>query len=331
MTRGGEWKELLRASESGDVSLVKYHLSNRVDPNWQHPEYFTAPIFEGIRNGRIEVVQALLQHGKADTSIVEEMTECQPLEVAIEERQHEIVDLLLKNVSSEQASLFLKNIIVTTAASTSANTIGKKDIFRTNYTELIKELLKSGHRVTVLSSKEDDITESENNNIALLLDKLKRETGNNKLYWIPPDIEKLRNIIIQQQQQLSNNVWIHIHHDNSTTAADDTTDMMNKFLGAACRKIKILPSSSTSQTEATLATKDNDCNINSASSSISGSSSSTIYIMEPNFNSWYNYFTWLWWYPKYLETIVNFATTSVYVAPNDDLRGKLYNYLGMEM
>jgi len=321
MTTGGEWKELLRASADGDIPLVKYHLSHSTDPNWQHPEYFTAPIFEGIRNGQTEVVKILLEEGGADPSLVEEMTDCQPLEVAIEERQHEIVDLLLEKLSPEQASLFLKNILVTTTGN------NKNSVIYNNYTELIKELLKSGHRVTVLSEDGED---TKNEDVLPLPDMLKKETGNKKLHWIL-DMQKLRITgTSQQQQKILHNVWIHIHDENINSAAaiDGTsttsTTALNEFLDATCRKIKIVPNRRQATTSLLTTHKDY---INSSSGS---STSAIIYIIEPNVNSWYNQLTWSWWYPKYLETIVNFATTTVYVN-KDDLRGKVYNYQGIEM
>ena len=323
MTIGGEWKELLRASADGDIPLVKYHLAHGTDPNWQHPEYFTAPIFEGIRNGQMEVVKVLLEEGGADPSLVEEMTDFQPLEVAIEERRHKIVDLLLEKLPPEQASLFLKNILVTTTGN------NKNSVIYNNYTELVKELLKSGHRVTVLSEDGED---TKNEDVLPLAEILKKETGNKKLRWIL-DMQKLRiTDTSQQQNKILHNVWIHIHDENINSAAainsttTSTTTALNEFLDATCRKIKIVPNRRQATTLALLTTlKDH---INSSSDS---STSTITYIIEPNVNSWYNQLTWSWWYPKYLETIVNFVTTTVYVNKDNDLRGKVYNYQGVEM
>ena len=327
MTIGGEWKELLRASADGDIPLVKYHLSHGTDPNWQHPEYFTAPIFEGIRNGQMEVVKVLLEEGGADPSLVEEMTDSQPLEVAIEERRHEIVDLLLEKLPPEQASLFLKNILVTT---TTGN--NKNSVIYNNYTELVKELLKSGHRVTVLSEDGED---TKNEDVLPLAEILKKETGNKKLHWIL-DMQKLRiTDTSQQQQKISHNVWIHIHDENINSAAaingttnTITTTALNEFLDATCRKINIVPNRRQATTALLTSLKDY---INSSSSDSSSTTSAIIYIIEPNVNSWYNQLTWSWWYPKYLETIVNFVTTTTVYVNKDDLRGKVYNYQGVEM
>ena len=71
---GGNWKDLIKASEVGDVAKARYHLSLGVDPNFQHPEYFTAPIFEAVRGGHLELVKILVEEGGADPSLMEELS-----------------------------------------------------------------------------------------------------------------------------------------------------------------------------------------------------------------------------------------------------------------
>lgn len=44
MPDGGNWKELLYASERGDLDLMRYHLRMGIDPNYQHPEFLTTPL-----------------------------------------------------------------------------------------------------------------------------------------------------------------------------------------------------------------------------------------------------------------------------------------------
>ncbi len=41
---GGDWKEMLYASESGDLELVKYHIRMGINPNYLHPEFLTVPL-----------------------------------------------------------------------------------------------------------------------------------------------------------------------------------------------------------------------------------------------------------------------------------------------
>lgn len=60
---GGDWKEMLTASEKGDVALVRYHLRNGIDPNYQHPELLTTPLIESAMHGHLEVVKLLLENG----------------------------------------------------------------------------------------------------------------------------------------------------------------------------------------------------------------------------------------------------------------------------
>ena len=57
MPEGGNWKDLLKAAEEGDAAKARYHIAGGVDPNFQHPEYFTAPIHEAIKHGNLEIVQ----------------------------------------------------------------------------------------------------------------------------------------------------------------------------------------------------------------------------------------------------------------------------------
>ncbi|MEM6299840.1 MAG: hypothetical protein AAF740_14215 [Bacteroidota bacterium] len=37
----GDWKDLLAATQNNDLELVKYHLKQGVDINYQHPEFLT--------------------------------------------------------------------------------------------------------------------------------------------------------------------------------------------------------------------------------------------------------------------------------------------------
>mmetsp|Transcript_39078 Transcript_39078/g.94519 ORF Transcript_39078/g.94519 Transcript_39078/m.94519 type:complete len:417 (-) Transcript_39078:132-1382(-) len=94
-TSGGNWKDLLKASRVGDIPLIEYHLRNHVDPNYQHPEYFTSPVFECIRGGHVDALKVLIKKGGGSTTAPEDATDKTPLEVAMDGRQHDIVDLLL--------------------------------------------------------------------------------------------------------------------------------------------------------------------------------------------------------------------------------------------
>lgn len=96
-SNGGNWKDLLKASGEGNAQLVDYHLRRGVDPNFQHPEYFTCPIFEAIPNGHLNIVKILVEQGNANPNIVEELSDQTLMEVALQEGYHDIVDYLNEN------------------------------------------------------------------------------------------------------------------------------------------------------------------------------------------------------------------------------------------
>lgn len=60
---GGDWKEMFHAAQKGDLELVKYHIKNGIDPNYQHPEYLTSVLIEAAGLGQVEVVRYLLENG----------------------------------------------------------------------------------------------------------------------------------------------------------------------------------------------------------------------------------------------------------------------------
>lgn len=101
MPDGGAWKELMRAASENQSSLVAYHLSRDIDPNFQHPEYFTCPLFGAIRAGHLQICQQLVDGG-ASIVTPEELSGSTPLEVAVEEKQHEIVDFFLEQLPQNE-------------------------------------------------------------------------------------------------------------------------------------------------------------------------------------------------------------------------------------
>ena len=99
MAERSAWKELLRACSENDTELVHTLLEHGVDPNYQDPEYHTSPFFEAIHAGHWRCVQLLISSG-ASLTAVEELTGMTPLQVALYERQHVIVDVLLDRLPS---------------------------------------------------------------------------------------------------------------------------------------------------------------------------------------------------------------------------------------
>lgn len=90
---GGNWKELMYASERGDLDLMRFHLNMGVDPNYQHPEFLTTPLIEAARLGQVEAVKLLLARG-ADPSIKAVMGGETAMSVAKAYRKKEVVAVL---------------------------------------------------------------------------------------------------------------------------------------------------------------------------------------------------------------------------------------------
>ena len=60
---GGDWKEMLVAVQNGNIDLVKYHLSNGIDINYEHPELLTTALIESITYGHFDLTKYLLENG----------------------------------------------------------------------------------------------------------------------------------------------------------------------------------------------------------------------------------------------------------------------------
>jgi ankyrin repeat protein len=60
---GGDWKDFFRAIQLNDIELVKYHIRTGINPDYQHPEYMTAPLMECIRFGHLDIAEYLLENG----------------------------------------------------------------------------------------------------------------------------------------------------------------------------------------------------------------------------------------------------------------------------
>ena len=71
---GGDWKDFFRAIQLNDIELVKYHIRMGIDPNYQHPEFLTAPLMECIRFGHLEIAEYLLQNGTDATALEHKST-----------------------------------------------------------------------------------------------------------------------------------------------------------------------------------------------------------------------------------------------------------------
>ena len=60
---GGDWKEMLVAVQMGNIELVKYHINEGIDVNYEHPELMTTALIESIQFDQINIAKLLLKHG----------------------------------------------------------------------------------------------------------------------------------------------------------------------------------------------------------------------------------------------------------------------------
>lgn len=91
---GGDWKDLYAATLEGDLARVRYHLSEGVDPNYQHPEIMCTPLVTSLIHGHDEIARHLLTHG-ADPGLRSEFDGLTPLQAARQYGRTELVALLL--------------------------------------------------------------------------------------------------------------------------------------------------------------------------------------------------------------------------------------------
>jgi len=92
---GGDWKQMFKGIQEGDLELVKFYLRSGIDPNYQHPEYMALPLSESIRYNNTEIMEALLLNG-ADPLIREMESGVTPLEFAEKRKNQKVMDLLNK-------------------------------------------------------------------------------------------------------------------------------------------------------------------------------------------------------------------------------------------
>ncbi len=90
---GGNWKNMFKGVETNDFDLVRYHISNGVDLNYQHPEYFTSALVESISRNHIEMMKFLLDNG-AKPDLPEDFSGKTPMQIAKELRNQEAIAIL---------------------------------------------------------------------------------------------------------------------------------------------------------------------------------------------------------------------------------------------
>ncbi len=84
---------MYQAAESGELELVRYHLAQGVDANYQHPEIMATALDASIAKGHRQVVELLLAHG-ADPSIKTILEGMDAWQTAIQYQRSEILEML---------------------------------------------------------------------------------------------------------------------------------------------------------------------------------------------------------------------------------------------
>ena len=169
---GGNWKDLFKAAAEGNEELVGYHLRMGVDPNYQHPEYFSAPLFEAIRFGQTKVVALLLKSG-ALPNVREDYSGILPIELAMQNGHHEMVDLLLPLLSETEQAICRQVLI----------TGGNRGIGKA----IAHNVLNEGHRVLITVRSQETGMEA--------VKELQEATGNQKINFVVGDLSSVSGVI----------------------------------------------------------------------------------------------------------------------------------------
>ena len=101
----GDWKDLYQAALDGNLALVDYHISQGVNPNYQHPEILCTPLVASLIHGHDEVAHYLLAHG-ADPHLMSDFDGLTPLQAARKHGRTELVALLTRLHASEPRQPF---------------------------------------------------------------------------------------------------------------------------------------------------------------------------------------------------------------------------------
>ncbi len=93
---GGDWKEMLVAVQDGDIKLVRYHIENGVDPNYEHPELMTTALIEAVSYDHVEIAVYLLSKG-ADPGQKAWLSKDSPMTLAKRAGNKELIEILKKH------------------------------------------------------------------------------------------------------------------------------------------------------------------------------------------------------------------------------------------
>ena len=104
---GGDWKDMFYAAERGDVEVVRYHIRNGIDPNYQHPEFLTTALVEAVKQNHLEVVKYLMEYG-ANPSIKSEFEGIDAYQAAHLNNDPGMLDFFNLKPKKHKKSLWLK-------------------------------------------------------------------------------------------------------------------------------------------------------------------------------------------------------------------------------
>lgn len=89
----GDWKDLYKAADEGNLPLVKVHIANGVNPNYQHPEILMTVLVTAIKNGHTAIAIYLLENG-ADPKLESYYDHLTPLKAAIKYKDKVVLEKL---------------------------------------------------------------------------------------------------------------------------------------------------------------------------------------------------------------------------------------------
>lgn len=84
---------MYKAAQEGNFELLKYHIENGIDPNYQHPEILSTPLVAAIAAGHDEIALFLLDHG-AKPDLVSEFDGLNPFQAAEKYKRTAILEIL---------------------------------------------------------------------------------------------------------------------------------------------------------------------------------------------------------------------------------------------
>ena len=90
---GGDWKDAFYAVQRGDLALLKYHIDQGIDLDFQHAEAFSTLLLESIEQEHVSIARLLLENG-ANPAKAEGYSGITPLKLAKTKKNKELVQLI---------------------------------------------------------------------------------------------------------------------------------------------------------------------------------------------------------------------------------------------